>query len=158
MSVRITRRLPGHPKPRQPFQYDQESDVLPVTAHWLLLWAAGHVEQVGLFQGDDRFAGTGRTVTLQASTLGAFDVAGGDGRGSSQRAYDWPAVQAANALALALLSDHLNGGPVEFPEGADKEEQRYARRRLVHVWGCAPGRTAAEAAAMFRAAADPFGG
>ncbi|MFJ5120844.1 DUF6197 family protein [Kitasatospora sp. NPDC088548] len=157
MSVRITRRLPGHPKPREHFQYDQESDVLPVTAQWLLLWAAGHVEKVGLFQGDNRFPGTGRTVTLQASMLGAFDVAGEDGRGSSRRVYDWSAVRAANALALVLLSDHLNGSPVEFPAGADEEEQRYLRRRLVHVWGCAPGRTAAEAAEMFRAAADPFG-
>ncbi|MFJ5120851.1 DUF6197 family protein [Kitasatospora sp. NPDC088548] len=151
------RLLPGHPVPGRPFRYSQDSTILPATAQWLLLWAAAHVEKVGLFQGDGLFATGGRTVTLPASMLGVLDVAGGDGRRSSRREYDPPAVRAARALALVLLSDHVNGGPVEFPQGADEEEQRRLRYRVVHVWGRCPGRTAAEAAQAFRAAADRCG-
>ncbi|MFD9690402.1 DUF6197 family protein [Kitasatospora sp. NPDC059088] len=156
MSHRLNtpRLLPGHPKPGRSFRYDQESELLPVTAQWLLRWAAGHIEQVGLFQGRTRFASAGRTVTLHASMLGAFDVAGGYGRQSSRREYDWPAIGEARALALVMLSEHLHGGRLDFPEGADEDRQRYLRRQLVHVWGCAPGRTAAEAAEAFRAAAE----
>jgi len=142
------------PVPARPFRYSQESDVLPVSAGWLLRWAAAHVEKVGLFQGEDRFATVGRTVTLRASTLGAFDVAGGDGRGASGRIYDWPVIEAARALALEVVAEFMNGGPLEFPEDADEGERRYLRRRLVHVWGCEEGRTTEQAAEAFRAAAE----
>lgn len=137
-------------------RYSAESTVLPTTAHDLLEWAAAHIESRGFHDGRDgqRFGHDGSTTTtalLRPGILGALDVAGGDGRRSSGRMYDYPALYAAQRLALDTLADLTAGGAVAHdPDWTD--EYRH-RRYVAHAWGTQDGRTRAEAVALFREAA-----
>jgi hypothetical protein len=136
--------------------YSAESTVLPTTARDLLEWAAAHIESRGFHDGrdGDRFGHDGGTTTclLRPGMLGAFDVAAGDGRRSTARTYNYPALYAAQRLAIDTLADLVAGGAVAHdPDWVDGD--RY-RRGVVHLWGMEDGRTAAEAVEVFREAAD----
>ncbi|RZU28221.1 hypothetical protein EV284_6387 [Streptomyces sp. BK022] len=135
-------------------QYSVESTILPVSAPELLEWAAAHVEARGFHDGRDgsQFGPHGTTTRLLTpGILGALDVAGGDGRMSSSRRYDYDAIEAARRLALDVLSDLLSGGAVVHDTAWGSEERH--RRAVVHRWGMEEGRTAAEVAGAFREAA-----
>jgi hypothetical protein len=136
--------------------YSAESTILPTNARDLLEWGAAHIESRGFHDGRDgqRFGHDGTTTTtalLRPGMLGALDVAGGDGRRSSARRYDYDALHAAQRLALDTLADLAAGGAVVHdPDWAD--EYRH-RRYVIHAWGMQDGRTGADAAALFREAA-----
>ncbi|MGP3953454.1 DUF6197 family protein [Streptomyces sp. 7N604] len=139
-----------------PITYSTESTVLPTSASALLDWAADHVDNLGLYDGRDgglygRRPGVTETRKLIPSMVGALNVAGGDGRRSSARTYDYPALYAAQRLALDVLSDYLAGGAM--PHDPRFTDDEHHRRWLVHTWGEQEGRTADEAAAAFRQAA-----
>lgn len=133
--------------------YSPEDTRLPTTAAELLDWAAAHVVHVGLHQGEGMFGSSGqtRTVRLRASMAGALDVAGGDGRLSTARTYDWLAIDAARHDACDVLSDYLAGGALTLPE--DWPDEDWYRRYYIQQWGHEDGRTAEDAAAAFSAAA-----
>ncbi|MET8824197.1 DUF6197 family protein [Streptomyces rochei] len=137
-------------------RYSAESTVLPTTAPDLLNWAAAHVEARGFHDGrdGDRFGrdrGVTATRLLTPGILGALDVAGGDGRRSSGRTYDLPALYAAQRLALDTLSDLVAGGAVVHD--ADWPDEYRHRRYVVHLWGTQGGRTRGEVVEVFREAA-----
>lgn len=137
-------------------RYSAESTVLPTTAHDLLAWAASHVEARGYHHGrdGDRFAHDGATTTtalLRPGILGALDVAGGEGRRSSSRTYDYGALYAAHRLALDTVSDLAAGGSIAHD--ADWMDVYRQRRCLLHAWGMQDGRTGADVVALLREAA-----
>jgi hypothetical protein len=137
-------------------RYSAESTVLPTTAHDLLEWAAAHIEARGFHNGrdGDRFGHDGGTTTtclLRPGIIGALDVAGGDGRRASRRTYDYPALYAAQRLALDTLADLVAGGAVTHD--LDWVDQTRYRRAVVHTWGARDGRTPAEVVATVREAA-----
>ncbi|GAA2732175.1 DUF6197 family protein [Streptomyces nogalater] len=136
--------------------YSAKSTVLPTNAPDLLNWAAAHIQVRGFHDGRDgkRFGYDGSTTTtalLRPGMLGALDVAGGDGRQSSARRYDYDALYAARRLALDALADLAAGGAV-LHDRLRVDEYKH-RRFIVHEWGMKGGRTGAEAAALFREAA-----
>ncbi|NUR01327.1 MAG: hypothetical protein HOY79_33825 [Streptomyces sp.] len=138
-------------------RYSVESTILPTTAPDLLEWAAAHVESRGFHDGRDghifaRGGGITTTRLLKPGILGALDVAGGDGRMSSARTYDYPAIRAAERLALDVVADLVSGGAVVHDlEWADEARHR---RGVVHRWGMQEERTGADVAALFREAAE----
>lgn len=137
-------------------RYSAESTVLPTTAHDLLEWAADHIESRGFHNGrdGDRFGhdrGTTTTCLLTPGILGALDVAGGDGRRASARTYDYPALYAAQRLALDTLADLVTGGAATHD--LDWVDQTRYRRAVVHTWAARDGRTPAGVVAALREAA-----
>ncbi|MFF0386803.1 DUF6197 family protein [Streptomyces sp. NPDC004286] len=137
-------------------RYSAESTVLPTSAQELLEWAAAHVEARGFHDGRDgerfgRRGGVTATRLLTPGILGALDVAGGDGRMSSSRAYDYDAIGKAQLLALDVLSDLLSEGAVVHDTSWASEERH--RRAVVHLWGTEEGCTAAEVSEAFQEAA-----
>ncbi|MET8696853.1 DUF6197 family protein [Streptomyces bauhiniae] len=135
-------------------RYSTESTILPTSAPELLEWAAAHVEARGFHDGRDGhiFGHNGTTTRyLTPGILGALDVAGGYVRMSSMRSYDYDAIEAAQLLALDVLSDLVSGGAVVHDTAWTSEERH--RRAVVHRWGMEEGRTAAEVAGVFREAA-----
>ncbi|MFD0032488.1 DUF6197 family protein [Streptomyces sp. NPDC127172] len=134
-------------------RYSVNSTVLPTNACDLLEWAAAHIEARGFHDGRDgrRFGSNGTTsALLRPGMLGALDVAGGYGRRSSARTYDYDALYAAQRLALDTLADLAAGGVVMHdPDWTDEYQHR---RRVVHDWGMQDGRTGADAVALFREA------
>ncbi|MBP5896349.1 DUF6197 family protein [Streptomyces scabiei] len=138
-------------------RYSADSTVLPTTAADLLNWAAAHIEARGFHDGrnGERFGHDGHTTTtclLRPGMLGALDVAGGDGRRSSARTYDYPALYAAQRLALDTVADLAAGGAV--PHDVEWSDEHQYRRFVVHRWGMQDGRTGAEAVALFQEAAE----
>ncbi|MYS33673.1 hypothetical protein K388_06015 [Streptomyces sp. KhCrAH-43] len=134
-------------------RYSTESTLLPTNAPDLLDWAAAHIENRGFYDGREggRFGKNGTTIRyLVPSMVGAFDVAAGYGRRSSTRTYDYPALYAAERLALDVLSDYLAGGAM--PHDPNWEDENH-RRFIVQDWGRRDGRTRDEAAEAFRHAA-----
>jgi len=131
------------------------SSRLPTTPESLLLWAADHLEHVGWYRSDDgeRFApGSSHVADSACSMIGALDVAGGEGRRTSQHCENHPALRfAAQLAALDELSDLLAGGAVTIPH--DAAEERQFRRDLLHVWSTSPGRSVEEVTAALRAGA-----
>ncbi|MEU9761850.1 DUF6197 family protein [Streptomyces sp. NPDC047987] len=133
--------------------YSTESTLLPTNAPDLLDWAAAHIENRGFYDGrDGGLFGKGGTTTrlLVPSMVGAFNVAAGDGRRSSTRTYDYPALYSAERLALDVLSDYLAGGAM--PHDPHFEDENH-RRFMLQDWGRREPRTRDEAAAAFRHAA-----
>ncbi|MEU7031610.1 DUF6197 family protein [Streptomyces sp. NPDC046275] len=135
-------------------RYSTESTLLPTNAPDMLDWAAAHIESRGFYDGRDGglFGKNGTTTRyLVPSMAGAFDVAAGDGRRSSERTYDYPArLYGAGRLALDVLSDYLAGGAM--PHDPHWEEENH-RPFMLMDWGRREGRTRDEAAAAFRHAA-----
>jgi hypothetical protein len=137
-------------------RYSAESTILPTTAHDLLEWAAAHIEARGFHDGrdGDRFGhdrSTTTTCLLTPGIIGALDVAGGDGRRASARTYDYPALYAAQRLALDTLADLVVGGAVSHD--LDWVDQTRYRRAVVHTWAARDGRTPAEVVTVLREAA-----
>ncbi|MFF6956164.1 DUF6197 family protein [Streptomyces sp. NPDC008317] len=130
-------------------RYSPESVVIPDTPAAILEWAACHIEHVGIHQGGHLFAGPGRTASLACWPRGAIEVAAGNGRGTSQRTYDWERIRLARDKALHALAEHLAGHPVQ----ADNPAAKQLHRDVIDRWSAQPGRTAEEAARAFRAAA-----
>ncbi|MFJ9580652.1 DUF6197 family protein [Streptomyces sp. NPDC101191] len=134
-------------------RYSTESTLLPTNAPDLLDWAAAHIENRGFYDGREGglFAKGGTTTRfLVPSMVGAFNVAAGDGRRSTARTYDYPALYSAERLALDVLSDFLAGGAM--PHDPRFEDENH-RRFILQDWGRREVRTRDEAAAAFRHAA-----
>ncbi|MET7490197.1 DUF6197 family protein [Streptomyces sp. NPDC005538] len=134
-------------------RYSTESTLLPTNAPDLLDWAASHIENRGFYDGrEGGLFGKGGTTTrfLVPSMVGAFNVAAGEGRISTARTYDYPALHSAERLALDVLSDYLAGGAM--PHDPRFEDENH-RRFMLQDWGRREGRTRDEAAAAFRHAA-----
>jgi hypothetical protein len=70
---------------------------------------------------------------------------------SGESPQEWDAYREAAPAALRLLVEHVTGGPVDAGEDAWATARRL--RGTVLVWGNEPGRSTAEVAAAFRAAA-----
>ncbi|WP_024760903.1 DUF6197 family protein [Streptomyces exfoliatus] len=133
-----------------PIRYTPESVVIADTPAGILEWAARHIETVGIHQGPGLFAGPGRTATLPCWPRGALEVAAGRGRGAAGRTYNWPRIHRARHRAFEALAEALTGHPVD----ADEHAAATARLRdVIDRWSAEPGRTAADAARAFRAAA-----
>jgi hypothetical protein len=137
-------------------RYSAESTVLPTNAPDLLNWAAAHVEARGFHDGRDadkfgRDRGVTSTRLFTPGILGALDVAGGAGRRSSSRAYDYPALYAAQRLALDTLSDLVAGGAVMHD--SDWPDEYRHRRYVVHQWGTQGDRTRDDVVEVLREAA-----
>ncbi|MFI1225903.1 MULTISPECIES: DUF6197 family protein [Streptomyces] len=133
-------------------RYSPDSAIIPTTPGGLLEWAAAHIERVGLYQSRySLFSGPGRPVNKRCSVGGAVDVAAGRGRMAGDRTYDMSAIASVLEEAYQVLADALNGTPLLTPAGADPQQHR---RLAVHLWSLKPGRTAAEAAAALREAAE----
>lgn len=133
-------------------RYAPDSVMIPTTPGVLLHWAAAHIAHAGLYQSRHHlYSGPGRLIHRRCSVGGAVDVAAGRDRMSPDRTYDMDAIAAALEDAYRILADHLNGAPAQTPEGADPKRWR---RVIVHQWSLAPGRTAQEAAAALREAAE----
>lgn len=135
-------------------RYTPESVVIADTPAAILEWAACHIESVGIHQGAHLFAGPGRTTTLPCWPRGALEVAAGRGRGAAGRTYDWDRIDRARDQAFALLAETLTGHPVAVE---DPDAARNLHRDVIDRWSAEPGRTAADAAAAFRAAAREHG-
>ncbi|MFE2640173.1 DUF6197 family protein [Streptomyces scopuliridis] len=130
--------------------YSPESVVIADEPVSILLWAASHLERVGLHQGGRLFNGPGRIVTLACWPRGAIEVAAGHGRISMRRTYDWDRIHAARDQALLAFADHLTGRQLDRADPRAKDQARNA----VDRWSAEPGRTASEAAKALRATAD----
>ncbi|MFI5864564.1 DUF6197 family protein [Streptomyces sp. NPDC051546] len=134
-------------------RYSTESTLLPTNAPDLLDWAAAHIENRGFYDGREGglFGRNGTTTRyLVPSMAGAFNVAAGEGRRSTGRTYDYPALYSAERLALDVLSDHLAGGAM--PHDPHWEDENH-RRFMLMDWGRRDGRTRDDAAAAFHHAA-----
>jgi hypothetical protein len=133
-------------------RYAPDSVLIPTTPGALLEWAAAHIERVGIYQSrHSLFSGPGRLINRRCSVGGAVDVAAGRDRMTPDRTYDLEAVGAALAEAYRVLADYLAAGPVRTPDGQDPTRHHKA---VVHLWSLEPGRTAPQAAAALRAAAE----
>ncbi|MER6256254.1 DUF6197 family protein [Streptomyces sp. NPDC001584] len=133
-------------------RYAPDSVLIPTTAGALLEWAAAHIAHAGLYQSRHHlFSGPGRLAHRRCSVGGAVDIAAGRDRMSPDRTYDMNAIAAVLEDAYRVLADHLHGTPVQPPDGTDPQKWR---RVIVHQWSLAPGRTAQEAAATLRDAAE----
>ncbi|MDV5145491.1 DUF6197 family protein [Streptomyces sp. SBC-4] len=132
-----------------PIRYSPESIVIPDTPAAILEWAA-HIEHVGIHHGPHLFAGPGRTARLPCWPRGALEVAAGEGRGAAGRTYDWARIHQARDQAFALLAEALTGHPTD---DADPAASKAVHRDVIDRWSAEPGRTAADAARAFRAAA-----
>lgn len=133
-----------------PIRYSPESVLIPTDPVEILEWAARHIENVGIHQGQGLFDGPGRTVTLACWPRGALEVAAGRARISRGRTYDWEAIRRARADAFRLFAEHLAGHRLE----AEGPAAECLHREVIDRWSAAPGRTAKEAAQALRAAAD----
>ncbi|MFC7928771.1 DUF6197 family protein [Streptomyces cinereoruber] len=131
-------------------RYSPESIVIVDTPAAILEWAAHHIEHVGIHQGHHLFAGPGRTATLPCWPRGALEVAAGHGRGAAGRTYDWARINRARDEAFALLAETLTG---KLVDAADPAAVKAVHRDVIDRWSAQPGRTAADAATAFRAAA-----
>lgn len=149
-------RYPARRHPRSPedstvpTHHTPESIVIADTPAAILEWAARHIEHVGIHQGPRLFAGPGRTATLPCWPRGALEVAAGHGRGAAGRTYDWDRIDRARDQAFGLLAAFLTGHPVD----AGARAARALHREVIDRWSAEPGRTAADAARAFRAAAS----
>ncbi|WP_371801456.1 DUF6197 family protein (plasmid) [Streptomyces sp. NBC_01732] len=133
-------------------RYAPDSVLIPTTPGALLDWAAAHIARVGIYQSrHSLFSGPGRLINRRCSVGGAVDVAAGRDRMTPDRTYDMDAIAAVLEEAYRVLADHLNGAPVQTPEGTDPKKWR---RVIVHQWSLVPRRTAQEAAAALREAAE----
>lgn len=133
-----------------PTRHTPESIVIADTPAAILEWAARHIEHVGIHLGPRLFAGPGRTATLPCWPRGALEVAAGHGRGAAGRTYDWDRINQARDQAFAILAETLAGHPVDADEPA---AARARHREVIDRWSAEPGRTAADAARVFRTAA-----
>ncbi|MFD8387395.1 DUF6197 family protein [Streptomyces sp. NPDC059679] len=132
-------------------RYTPDSVLIPTTPGALLEWAAAHITHVGIYQSRySLYSGPGRLAHRRCSVGGALDVAAGRDRMTPDRTYDMGAIAAVLEEAYRVLADHLNGAPVP-PQDADPKKWR---RVIVHQWSLAPCRTAQEAAAALREAAE----
>jgi hypothetical protein len=148
-NVILKRSVRGEP-PLHRIRYSPDSIVIPTNPRAILEWAACHIERVGLYQGDDLFAGPGRTVTLACWPRGAINVAAGDGRRSSARRYDGAAIRHGRASAHRMLAEHLAGRPREV---SDPGEAERVHCQFLDLWSEQPSMTAARAAKATRDAA-----
>ncbi|RZU37619.1 hypothetical protein EV284_2797 [Streptomyces sp. BK022] len=81
---------------------------------------------------------------------GALQVATGHGREAAGRTYDWDRIDRARDQASALLAETLTGHPVDADDPA---AAKVLHRQVIDRWSAEPGRTAADAARVFRTAA-----
>ncbi|MFJ5645880.1 DUF6197 family protein [Streptomyces sp. NPDC093223] len=133
-------------------RYTPDSALIPTTTGALLEWAAAHITHVGLYQSrHSLYSGPGRLARRRCSVGGALDIAAGRDRMTPGRAYDLDAICTAYTEAYRLLAEHLNGAPVTEPSGHDALTRH---KVTVHLWTLTPGRTAQEAAAALRSAAE----
>lgn len=72
-------------------------------------------------------------------------------RGSAGRTYDWDRINHALDEAFALLAGTLTGHPAADADDPTAAKDRH--RDVIDRWSAEPGRTAADAARAFRAAA-----
>ncbi|GAA2242176.1 hypothetical protein GCM10010232_31560 [Streptomyces amakusaensis] len=133
-----------------PIRYSPESIVIADTPAAILEWAAHHIEHVGIHQGPHLYAGPGRIALLPCWPRGALEVAAGHARGAVGRTYDWARINHARDEAFALLAETLTGHPAD---AADPADAKAVHRAVIDRWSAEPGRTAADAATAFRAAA-----
>ncbi|GAA3082700.1 DUF6197 family protein [Streptomyces rectiviolaceus] len=126
-----------------PTHHTPESIVIADTPAAILEWAARHIEHVGIHQGPRLFAGPGRTATLPCWPRGALEVAAG-------RTYDWDRIDRARDQAYGILAETVTGHPVDADDPAAAKARH---REVIDRWSAEPGRTAADAARAFRAAA-----
>ncbi|MEV7090113.1 DUF6197 family protein [Streptomyces sp. NPDC093085] len=133
-----------------PTRHTPESVVIADTPVAILEWAARHIEHVGIHQGPHLFAGPGRTATLPCWPRGALEVAAGHGRGAAGRTYDWDRIGRARDQAFDVLAETLTGHPVDAD---DPTVAKALHREVIDRWSAEPGRTATDAARVFRAAA-----
>ncbi|MEU3504892.1 DUF6197 family protein [Streptomyces hundungensis] len=131
-------------------RHTPESIVIADTPAAILEWAARHIEHVGIYQGPHLFAGPGRTATLPCWPRGALQVAAGHGRGAAGRPYDWDRIDRARDKACTILAETLMGHPVDADDPAAAKAPHH---EVIDRWSAEPGRTAADAARAFRAAA-----
>ncbi|MFH8404769.1 DUF6197 family protein [Streptomyces sp. NPDC018019] len=128
----------------------------PATPASILAAAADHIERVGLYQGEHLWKPGQMGDDAPCTVLHAWDQGvravkphwsvGGE---------PWDLFARALWGSLEAVSNHINGRPV--PPVRWRElglcENAY-RRTMLWCWGDEPGRTAREAAAAFRAAAE----
>ncbi|MFD5068607.1 DUF6197 family protein [Streptomyces sp. NPDC058369] len=133
-----------------PPHHTPESIVIADTPTAILAWAARHIEHVGIHQGPRLFDGPGRTATLPCWPRGAVEVATGHGRGAAGRTYDWDRIYRARDQAFAILAETVTGHPVDADDPA---AAKALHREAIDRWSAEPGRTAADAACVFRTAA-----
>lgn len=120
-------------------RYSPNSTLIPTDPAELLRWAAAHIEHVDLNRIDDRhYAGSGPTRFKKCSAYGALLVAAGDGRRSSARTYDGPAIRRAENEAFRILADHVHGQTVHAPDGWRIEDWH---RHIAHRWSMEDSRT-----------------
>ncbi|MFE4639200.1 DUF6197 family protein [Streptomyces sp. NPDC056773] len=131
-------------------RYSPESVIVPTDAVAILEWAACHIEHVGIHQGRGLFAGPGRTVTLPCWPRGAIEIAAGKSRITTGRTYDWTRIREARAEAFRLIAEHLVDGCLDLDNEADTTQLHH---EVLDEWSAVTGRTAADAARAFRAAA-----
>nr|WP_202513410.1 MULTISPECIES: DUF6197 family protein [unclassified Streptomyces] len=126
--------------------------MVPTTTGSLLEWAAIHIMRVGIYQSRySLFSGPGRLAHRRCSLGGALDVAAGRDRMAPDRTYDTGTIRAVYTEAYRLLAEHLDDTPVTEPTGHDALTRH---KVTVHLWTLNPGRTAQEAAAALRSAAE----
>ncbi|MEW2087855.1 DUF6197 family protein [Streptomyces sp. NPDC006682] len=133
-----------------PTHHTPESIVIADTPTAILAWAARHIEHVGIHQGPRLFDGPGRTATLPCWPRGAVEVAAGHGRGAACRTYDWDRIYRARDQAFAILAETVTAHPVDADDPA---AAKALHREAIDRWSAEPGRTAADAACVFRTAA-----
>ncbi len=131
-------------------RYSPDSLVIADTPAAILEWAAHHIEHVGIHHGPRLFDGPGRTATLPCWPRGALEVAAGRSRGSADRTYDWDRINHARDEAFALLAETITGHPADADDPSAAKDRH---RDVIDRWSAEPGRTAADAARAFRAAA-----
>ncbi|QCX77819.1 hypothetical protein C9F11_20935 [Streptomyces sp. YIM 121038] len=130
----------------------------PATPAHILNAAADHIERVGLYQGEHLWQPGKMGDTAPCNVLHAWDqgVSAARPHRSVPAGLAWDIFHSALRDSLIMASDHVAGGPIPPARWQALEMVEWAyRRTTLWSWGDEPGRTAVEAAAMFRAVAAP---
>ncbi|MFG3287309.1 DUF6197 family protein [Streptomyces sp. NPDC048179] len=127
---------------------------LPVpTVDGVLAWAALHIEDTGHRPDLATHAPAGYADSAACTMLHALDRALVAAKPYPNSSRDWWAAYGeAGPEALRLIADHVAGRPVV--DNGDAWETKKRRRSFVLDWGNQPGRSTADVAAAFRAAAQ----
>jgi len=124
----------------------------------MLTAAADHIERVGLYQGEGHMWKPEQMGDIAPCTpLHAFEIGVRTVRPNRFQPDpdEWDAFQVAIVRALTTVSDHVNGTPIQPERWEQLQMTEYGLRRAVlWLWGDESSRTAGDAAAAFRQAAD----
>jgi len=124
----------------------------------VLAAAADHIQRVGLYQGEGHLWRPEQMGDVAPCTpLHAFEIGVRTVRPNRfhPEPDEWDAFQVAIVRALTTLSDHVNGVPIRPERWEQLQMTEYGlRRSVLWLWGDEPDRTAEDAAAAFRQAAE----